>query len=52
MNETKAPDLPQVHVVACEQIASAEAEVASHQGEAAELDEMGSVVGKKAPQHG
>jgi hypothetical protein len=48
--EKKAPDLQQVNVVACQPISSAEAEVEIHQVEAAEMDEMWSFVGKKAPQ--
>jgi hypothetical protein len=42
--------VPHVNVVACQQISSEEAEVEIHQVEAAEMDEMWSVVGKKAPQ--
>jgi insertion element IS1 protein InsB len=45
------PDLQQVNVVACQQISSEEAEVEIHKVEAAEMDEMWSFVGKKAPQH-
>jgi hypothetical protein len=44
------PDLQQVNVVACQQISLEEAEVEIHKVEAAEMDEMWSFVGKKAPQ--
>jgi insertion element IS1 protein InsB len=48
--EKKEPDLQHGNVVACQQISSAEAGVEIHQVEAAEMDELWSVVGKKAQQ--
>jgi hypothetical protein len=42
--------VPQVHVVACQHSSSAAAEVEIHTVEAAEMDELWSFGGKKAPQ--
>jgi insertion element IS1 protein InsB len=50
MNEKKEPELQHVHVAVCHEIRAEAVAVEGHKVESAELDEMWSLVGKKAQQ--